>query len=205
MSQRSRTKIVEFKAQTQAKLDNLLSEYATGRISREQFDAIYAHHSSQLDLAEAALEESDATLVENAVGRTVGVRKSWLGKAIGVLIYHRRSGTFLEALGNFDVPRELFIDHFRSSVSSAPPNTGVFYRREMISGGRWLLYTADKQTLVITLFAHEPSPAQIREMQRLHQDFETANRNLLAVDEVETGKLAYPFRVFVQRKLRPTE
>lgn len=200
MSQRSRTRIVEFKAQTQSKIATLLNDYAEGKISREQFDAIYEHYSGQLDLADTALESSDSGMVEGVEGRTVGIRHSRMGKAVGVLIYHRRSKAFFEALGSFDVPRERFIERFRSTVSTAPGRTGVFYRREELEAGRWLLYTADKQTLVVTLFQNEPSPAQIAEMQRLHQDFEMANKNLLNAEQVETDKLAMPFRVFVQRK-----
>ncbi|MBL8132476.1 MAG: hypothetical protein JNL42_11510 [Anaerolineae bacterium] len=201
MQLRSRTKVAEFKATTQAKIDGVLNEYAAGRISREQFDAVYAHYASQLDLAEAALEESNAGLIEGAAGKTVGVRQSWLGKARGVLIYHRRSRQFLEALGSFDVQREAFIEQFRRTVASAPGKTGVFFRKESIESGRWLLYTAGKHTLVVTLFGHEPSPAQIAVMQRLHGDFETANQHLIDGESIAAAALAFPFRVVIQRQI----
>ncbi|MBK8023196.1 MAG: hypothetical protein IPK19_17660 [Chloroflexi bacterium] len=200
-SQRSRTKVAEFKAVTQAKIDGILNEYASGRISREQFDAIYAHYSSQLDLAEAALEESNTGLIEDAAGRTIGIRKSWMGKARGVLIYHRRSKTFLEALGAFDVNQDAFAEHFRRTAASAPDRTGVLFRKEAIEGGRWLLYTSGKHTLVVTLFGHEPAPTQIAEMQRLHTDFETANQHLIAAPAIQADRLAFPFHVIIQRKL----
>ncbi|MDZ4771222.1 MAG: hypothetical protein SGJ24_19035 [Chloroflexota bacterium] len=204
MSQRSRTRIAEFKVQTQTKLAAVLSEYAAGAISREQFDAVYAHYAAHLDMADAALEAEDSSLVEDKNGETQAIRQSRMGKAQGVLIYHRRSGTFFEALGTFDLPQAAFMEKFRASAASAPGKTDVFHRREQIDAGRWVLYTAGKYTLVVTLFQHEPSVAQIAEMRRLHEDFETANAPFLAVNSVDTARLAFPFRVFVQRKLKTT-
>jgi hypothetical protein len=200
MSQRSRTRIAEFKAQTQTKIASVLEEYAAGKISREQFDAIYAHYSSQLDMAEAALEAEDDSLVDDEAGKTFAIRQARMGKAQGVLILHRRSERFFDALGTFDLPTDPFLSKFRALAASVPNKSGVFYRREAIDSGRWLVYTAGRYTLVITLFQHEPSPAQIAEMQRLHHDFEMANAPFLAVERVDAARLAFPFRVFVQRK-----
>jgi len=100
------------------------------------------------------------------------------------------------------VPHEEFTESFRAATTNAPGKTDVLYHRKQIASGYWLLFTSGKHTMVVTLFRHEPSPAQISEIQRLHSDFEVANTLLLAVDVVETEKLAYPFRVFVQRKLQ---
>lgn len=202
MSHRSRTKIVEFKAQTQTKLAAVVSEYADGKISHEQFDAIYAHYSQHLDMAEAALEAADATIIEDQGGQTYAIRQARMGKAQGLLIYHRESQTFIDEMGTFDVPTGQFLEKFLLSASSAPEQTNLYHRREQIDSGRCLLYTAGRFTMVVTLFLHEPSSQQIAEMRRLHEDFETANAPYLTENKVDTARLAFPFRVFVKRKLK---
>jgi hypothetical protein len=67
---------------------------------------------------------------------------------------------------------------------------------------QWLLFAAGKFTTVITLFRNEPSDMQVREIERLHHDFEAANRPYFVKGSVDSSKLAYPFLVFIQKKIR---
>ena len=71
-----------------------------------------------------------------------------------------------------------------------------------ISAKQWLVFEGGMFTTVVTLFRNEPSEAQCREIERLHRDFEEANRSFFMVNAVDSAKLAYPFMVFVQRKVR---
>ena len=75
-------------------------------------------------------------------------------------------------------------------------------RVQRLEDKRWLLFGGGQYTTVVTAFRNEPSPMQMREMQRLHEDFETANLAMLETDSVDAHALAYPFHVFIQRKLR---
>jgi hypothetical protein len=126
-----------------------------------------------------------------------------MGKALGLVIYHNRTGAKLETLGNFDVSaftvspvlaelRQMFLD-----------DKTIRPRAEKLEDKRWLLFAAEPFTTVATLFKNEPSPLQIREIQRLHHDFELANSVLLKQPAAPTAdKLAFPFHVFVQRSLK---
>ncbi|MEP6988146.1 MAG: hypothetical protein ABI970_21260, partial [Chloroflexota bacterium] len=71
-----------------------------------------------------------------------------------------------------------------------------------ISAKQWLVFAGGIFTTVVTLFRNEPSEAQCREIERLHRDFEEANRAFFMSNMIDSTKLAYPFIVFVQRKVR---
>lgn len=201
MTLQSRAKIAIFKAQTQNKIATLLTEFSEGKISREQFHAVYAHYSSQLELAEVAEHMGAAEALDEAGGKTIGIRQAHMGKAIGLIIYHNRSGRFVETMGTFDVAPARLAVTLNDFTQLMDAGKMIDRRTEKIAEKRWLLFAAGQYTTVITLFHHEPSSDQSREIERLHHDFETANGHMLEQRVVDGRKLAYPFLVFVQKKL----
>ena len=52
---------------------------------------------------------------------------------------------------------------------------------------------AGRYTTIVTLFQNEPSQEQVREIERLHHDFEVANEVHLSTPSVDSSRLAYPF------------
>jgi hypothetical protein len=81
-------------------------------------------------------------------------------------------------------------------------NRPVERQIKKIGTREWLLFAAGKYTTVVTQFQNEPSPDQCREIERLHHDFELANRTFLRSGQTDKNKLAYPFLVFVQKKMK---
>lgn len=194
-----------FKAQVQQKIQGLLSEFAEGKISREQFHVVYERYTAQLAMADMALRssmpEAIMGLAQDGLS-TLAVKEQHMGKAMGMVIYSHRTGTLLETLGDFDVPPAKLspiLNDFSMLLES-----GRMVEREvrMIGPRQWLLFAAGRFTTVVTLFQNEPSEQQGREIERLHHDFEEANRAFFARGQVDASKLAYPFLVFVQRKMR---
>ena len=125
-----------------------------------------------------------------------------MGKAVGMTIYNNRSGTLLETLGDFEVPPDKLapiLNDFSLMMES-----GKLVEREVrkIGAKQWLLFAAGRFTTVVTLFHNEPSEQQSREIERLHHDFELANRWFLRSGETDKTKLAYPFMTFVQKKIK---
>ncbi len=199
-------KISELKSQLQTKIQKLLSEFADGTISREQFHVIYERYTSQMAMADMALRSSspDAVLglVQGDGTSTVAIKEQHMGKAVGMTIYNNRSGTLLEVLGDFDVPPAKLapiLNDFSLMMES-----GKLVEREVrkIGAKQWLLFAAGRFTTVVTLFQNEPSELQLREIERLHHDFEEANKIFFNKGSVDATKLAYPFLVFVQKKMQ---
>jgi hypothetical protein len=198
-------KIQALKAQIQEKIQKLLAEFADGVISREQFHAVYERYTSQLAMTEMAMRSSSPEMVMGMVQdgtSTLVVKEKHMGKAVGMTIYNNRSGTLLETLGDFDVlPDKLapILNDF-----SLMMDTGKLVEREVrkIGAKQWLLFAAGKFTTVVTLFHNEPSEQQSREIERLHHDFEQANGMFFGKGQIDATKLAYPFLVFVQQKMK---
>ena len=57
-------------------------------------------------------------------------------------------------------------------------------------------------TTLIALFSLEPSDNQLQMVERMHQDFEQANKAALEAGHIDPTKLAFPFYSFVQRRVR---
>lgn len=200
-------KIQIFKATLQQKIQKLINEFAEGTISREQFHAIYERYTGQMALADMAGSTSQSSaeaIISMAQDGppTVAVKESMMAKAIGMAIYDHRTGKLLETLGGFDVsPDKLapILNDFTLMIES-----GKHVEREVrkIAARKWLVFAAGRFTTVVTLFYNEPSEAQGREIARLHHDFEQANQPAFTSGAVDAGKLAYPFLVFVQKKVQ---
>ena len=201
----STDKVKALKATIQGKVQKLIAEFAAGGISREQFHVIYERYTSQLALADmAAASRSPETVMGmmQDMPATVAVKEAHMGKAVGMAIYNHRSGTLLETLGEFDVtPEKLgpILNDFTLMVEQ-----GKLVEREVrkIATRQWLVFAAGKFTTIVTLFHNEPSEAQCREIERLHHDFEAANTTAFQSGAIDKSKLAYPFLVFVQRKVQ---
>lgn len=194
----SSVRLRQLRAQVEAKIHNLLTEFAEGRISREQFQVIYARYDSQLLAAQKGLDVAD---VSGGVD-TLHVRNVHMGKALGLAIYHHRSGRLIDTLGVFDVPMARIAPTLNDFTRLMESKRLIDRRVERIADRAWLLFAPGEQTTVITLFHNEPSAQQIREIERLHHDFEIANEMSLMGNQVDPTRLAYPFHVFIQQKLK---
>jgi hypothetical protein len=195
------TKYAAFKAQIQDKIQHLLSEFSEGKINREQFHAVYEHYNGQLSLIEQAMQQG-VQGVHVEAGATIAIRQQHMGKAIGLVIYHNRSGMLVDTLGEFDVPPARIAPILNDFSLLMESNERIERRVEKVSPTQWLLFAAGRHTTVVTLFHNEPSQQQSREIERLHNDFERANTVLLEHTRVDASRLAYPFLVFVQQKLK---
>jgi len=202
MDSSTQTRAESMKRDIQTKIQTVLAEFADGTLSREQFHAIYAHYSNQLSFLESAIAETENGAVAPKAGETIAIRTAHMGKAMGLVIYHHKSGMFVETLGTFDVPPSRIAPTLNDFSMLMDTNKLIDRRIEKIGMKQWLLFAPGKTTTVVTLFHNEPSPHQSREIERLHHDFEVANAAMLASGRIDPTKLAYPFMVFVQQKLK---
>jgi len=195
-----------FKAQVEDKIQALLKEFADGRLNREQFNALYERYSGQLAVAQQAIASgSPAALSQTRDGgqSTIAIRQEHMGKAVGLVIYQNRTGVSIETLGDFDVSAFVISPVLNDFTRMMEAQRLIEQRTIQLDDRRWLLFVGGRFTTVVTLFRNEPSPAQVREIMRLHNDFEIANALLLERGGQPDGqKLAYPFIVFVQQKLK---
>jgi len=198
----SRQSAEAFKTLMEEKIRALVGEFSEGKLSREQFHVLYERYSSRLSIATEALITNNPQAIEIAKGGppTLAVRGAFMGRAMGLRIYHHRSRSFIESLGDFDISDSKIMPILNEFGMMIEINKLVEHRLEQKDARHWLLYNPGKYTSVVTFFANEPSQMQIREIARLHHDFEVANDVALQSETVDASKLGQPFVVFIKEK-----
>lgn len=201
----SSTKAQAFRMQVIEKIQALLNEFAEGKLNQEQFNVLYERYSGQLALAQQALESGNSDDMKAAPGDigTIALKKEHMGKAVGLSIYQNRTGARVETLGDFEVSAFVISPVLTEFSKMMEQEKTIAPRTEKLQDKRWILFTGLRYTTVVTLFHNQPSLLQIREIERLHHDFEVANSVALAQGRLDSAQLAFPFVVFVQKKLRP--
>ena len=191
----------DFHDEIQAKIRNLLNEFGEGKISNEQFNILYERFNNQLEMALGVIENTSSSSAIDDMS-TIAIRNATMGKAIGMAIYHHRSGTYIETLGNFDLSPELISPTLNEFSKKIADKTFIDPITHKLDSGLWIVCMARNFTTAIVLFKNEPAPSQIRELERLLHDFEIANESNLNKMNVDKSKLAKPFVGFVRKKLR---
>jgi hypothetical protein len=194
--------IKAFQQEVQGKIKNLLTEFGDGKISAEQFDILYARYSNQLDMALSVLEGESQKVENGSDMSTIAIRTATTGKALGLAIYHHRSGTIIESLGNFDLSPEIISPTLNEFSDKLDKREFIEPVSRKLASGLWVVFMARSYTTAIVIFRNEPAPRQVKDLERLLHDFEEANRHNLEKLNVDKSKLAKPFLNFVRQKLK---
>ena len=192
-----------FRNEVLKKINKSVKEFAEGKLSAEQFQAIYARYTEHLSLANMAVmsgQDGSIDSVTNDGTSTIALRNNLQGKAVGLMIYHNKSGTFVETLGNPDVPIDTIGPLFNEVSMQMESGKRVDPIIKKLSEKQWLVLAAGRFTTIATQFRHEPARQQISELERLLIDFEDANKVALQRAMPDTDNLAYPFVVFVEKR-----
>jgi hypothetical protein len=196
----------EFIAQVHQKMSKLVQEFANGEINRTQFHKLYDRYQRQIMTVAQFMAESDPTLWRDAIQETedtLHLKKRLTAKAVGMSVYSNRNGMPIETLGEFAVDPELIVPMLSSYRSAAAEIFRAGMRSTEMENGQWLCFVPGTYTTLIALFSLEPSTNQLDMVERMHKDFEDANRAALRVGQVNPDELAYPFYSFVQRRAKP--
>jgi len=195
-----RSKAEAFKATIEQKIKSLVAEFGEGKISREQFHVLYERYSGKIAIANHAIMSGnpDAVQIANDGLPTIAIRSELMGKAMGLMVYHHRSGSPVETLGEFNIPKSEFMPMLHDISMLLSLDKFVERQVKQVVGRHWLVIVTGRYTSVVTEFRNEPSQVQYVEIERLHRDFENANRITLEKAKVDSSKLAYPFIIFLE-------
>ncbi len=200
----TQAKAEAFRDEVLAKIDQTVKEFADGKLSSEQFQAIYARYTEQLTIANMALMSGETDGIDVVRGdgqQTIALRSHLQGKAVGLIIYHNRSGKVIETLGNPTVPIATVGPLLNDFSDRMEQGDAIEPLIKKYDDQKWLLLAAGRHTSLMTQFRHEPANRQIQEMERLHRDFERANHLVLVRGRFEGGAVAIPFLSFVERRI----
>jgi hypothetical protein len=196
----SENSVKNFQEEVQRKIRNLLAEFGEGKLSNEQFNILYERYNNQLEMALQARDEQNA-IASGTVDSNIAIKQATTGKALGMAIYHHRSGTIIETLGTFDLSPDVISPTINDFSRKLEQREFIAPITRKLSSGLWVIFMARHFTTAVVIFKNEPAPHQIRELERLLHDFEEANRVYLDKLQVDRDKLAKPFLGFVRRKL----
>jgi len=192
-------KLQNYKDQVQGKMDNLLAEFADGKLNREQFHALYERYNAQMEFAEKSVSGAHIA----ADGGTVVIRDKFMGKAQGLIIVSNDSGNVIETLGTFGVAMTTVLPVLADFTREWREGHVVDRVVRKAGDDQWLLFVAGRYTTVVTVFKNEPSAYQTQVIQRMHTEFEDANSTLFKKrGNVDATQLVYPFHSFVTRNLK---
>lgn len=194
-----------FIAENRRKMEQLLEEFAEGKLNRDQFHTLYERYQVQINSIKALLVEEDPSKWVEAIDgvATIDIRSRLLGKAIGILIYTNRTGTLLDKLGTVQID-PLMVSELLEKIARQPRNDAI--SPELVAqrpNADWLYVVKGDLTTIIMLFSREPTIDQKLTVLRLHKDFERANVFMLQRPRITPDELAMPFRVIVQRSGPP--
>jgi hypothetical protein len=196
----------EFIAHVHQKMSKLVQEFATGEINRTQFHRLYDRYQRQIMTVTQLISAADPSTWREAVQEsedTILIKKRLTAKAVGMSVYENVSGMPVETLGEFAIDPELIIPMLSSYRSAAAEIFRAGMRSTEMENGQWLCFVPGTYTTLITLFSLEPSDNQLQMVERMHQDFEEANKAALEAGHIDPTQLAYPFYSFVQRRAQP--
>lgn len=191
-----------FIAELQAKIQRLLEDFSEGKMNKDQFNTVYARYNSQLKLVEDAISSGMTDPVKAAQDGelTAAIMDARRGKFLGLRIYNTRNSMVIHTLGEFDVPGGKvmpFVENMIMLIESRQPLGRLL---EKVDDKRWMLFGSGRFSISVTLYKNEPSRRQTQEVNRLHRDFEEANKSFFQAGNFDPHQLAYPFMVLVSGK-----
>ncbi|HVO43601.1 MAG TPA: hypothetical protein VMT34_13300 [Aggregatilineales bacterium] len=184
------------------KMRRVVDDFAAGMLNRTQFHMLYDRYQSQLNRIMQLGNDPTATqeLINAPRGEeTILIKRRLTARAIGLSVYSNRSGLPLETMGEFSVDPALLVPMLSSYRAATREIFKAGMRSTTMENGQWLWFVPGHYTTLIALFSDELSRLQVNTLERMHRDFETANRAALEQDTVDASALAFPFLTFVQR------
>jgi hypothetical protein len=162
-------------AEIQTKISALIADLSAGKISQEQFELIYTRYRNRLAVDEAL---TPLPCPAHAIN-TGDLLRGMQAKSLGLSFYHHGSGTTVEMIGQFDLPSAILapiLNDFSWRVEWQIFTDPVIQK---IKPSLWVVFMARRYTTLMVAFNNEPSRQQIRQMERLHHNFEETNARFL--------------------------
>lgn len=193
----------EFIALVREKMSRLVQEFANGEINRTQFHRLYDRYQRQIAAVTQLLAESDPALWRAAVNDgedTQHLKKRLSARPIGMAVYLAGADQPVQTFGVFDIAPSRIQPMLESYGRAVGDLFRAGMRRTELDDGRWLCFVPGARTTLVALFSLEPTDSQLATLDRLHHDFEQANRYALEQSAPDPQALAYPYYTFVQRR-----
>jgi hypothetical protein len=180
------------------KMEEVANEYADDRISRAQFNAIYAHYSEQRQIIEQIIARNPKNQGWKQAarsGKTQFLRQHFEAQAMNYVVYAHKQKR--PVMGGGTRPNMQRISSLlRTLWSTEKVRVGV--ARISLGGSEWLIMAAGYYSVTFVTFHLEPSGEQVRHIRDLHNDFERANRLYLQRGKTNKLQMVFPQRALLE-------
>ncbi len=180
------------------KIDKLVSDFAKRKINSDQFRELYSHYQLEIRRVEAVVSVWPEEWRDAArEGESLVIRNKHIATAQAYAVYENDSGLPLATLGEFTLDPALVVPMLSSYHSATKEIFGAGMRLTEIEGGERLCFIQGKYTTLLAIFNNEPISQQLEYLDKLHRDFEGANRPVLASKPIDVSRLIFPHQYFL--------
>ncbi|MFQ3537203.1 MAG: hypothetical protein SNJ58_15180 [Aggregatilineales bacterium] len=183
------------------KTAHVAAEFASGKINRAQFVAIYAHYNEKRIIIERLLERNPDTQAWQNVasdGQTSFLREHYASRVLSYAIYFHDVMQPLVAQGESFLSEEMTFKILTAIRMVRRSQRALSAQRKQVDDNRWAVFIPAEFTTAIAMFLLEPSGRQVLLVQDLHRDFERANRTLLARGVRAPEHYVFPHRALFE-------
>lgn len=180
-----------------AKMERTARDFATGLLNRAQFEELYAHYQEERANVEFLLQiypETDEWKTAVTEGHSVAIRRRHQARVVAYSIYDNDSSLPFYTFGDFKMESELVVGMLSGFRSASAEILGSGLRKTEVEDGKALFFVPGRHTTLVALYSSDPSPIQLRALEDVHRDFETANEEILERGGAETWQLVFPHR-----------
>jgi hypothetical protein len=183
------------------KTARVAAEFASGKINRAQFIALYAHYNEKRIIIERLLERDPDTQAWQSVarsGQTAFLRQHYASRVLSYAIYFHDSFQPLIVQGQPSLPEDITLKILTAIRLVRRTQRTLSAQRKQIDESHWAVFIPAEFTTAIAMFLLEPSTRQVLLVQDLHHDFERANRTLLLRDVRAAEHYVFPHRALFE-------
>ena len=183
------------------KMEDVASEFSSGKINRAQFNAIYGRYDEKRTIIERLLERdpnSNAWQQVAQPGHTTFLRQHFAAKILYYLVFRHDQPRPL-MMGGQQQPDIQRIVPVLTALHKMPQRPAKGLARKPLGKGQWLVLALGEFALTIVVYNLEPSPVQLNRVRDLHNDFERANFKALQRGTGTLDKMVFPQRALAEQ------
>lgn len=181
-------------------METTANAYASGKMNRAQFNAIYARYNEQRLIIERLIErdpQSNAWQQVATPGHTGFLVSHFQARPVYYVVF-RLDPPGLLMMGGSRQPDMMRLEPLLGALLHLDPRPETGLARKDMGKGEWLLLALGRFTVTMVMFMLEPSQTQIDRVRDLHRDFERANHFALERSTRTLEKLVFPQRALVE-------
>lgn len=183
------------------KMESVANEYAERKISRAQFNAIYAHYSEQRTIIERIVAKdphSDGWKQAGRSGKTSFLRAHFEARPTNYVIFlHKQPRPLMGGGTRPDMERIQGLLKALWGIDTV--RVGV--ARLALKAPKWLIMAAGQYSVTFVTFHLEPSGQQATYVNDLHRDFERANQIYLQRGQIIRSQMVFPQRALLENRI----